>query len=95
MNKNLARIDYSKTFDKQLRKSPLKIKKAFRNRLELFLKQPFHPILNNHPLKGNLLGYRSINITGDWRALYSERSENRSKVIIFEIIGTHSQLYKK
>jgi len=95
MNKNPQRVDYSRTFDKQLRKSPLKIKIAFRKKLDLFLKNSFHPLLNNHPLSGKLAGYRSINITGDWRAIYSKANNAKGEtVIVFEMIGTHSQLYK-
>jgi len=90
MKKSSKRIDYSRSFDKQLKKAPLPIKVIFRKRFELFLSNPFHPQLNNHLLTGNYKGYRSINITGDWRALYSE-DENS---IIFELLGTHSQLYK-
>ncbi len=95
MNKTQQKVNFSKTFDKQLRRSPLKIKIAFRKRLELFLKNSYHPLLNNHPLSGKLTGYRSINITGDWRAIYSIVNNTKGDVvIIFEMIGTHSQLYK-
>lgn len=94
MNKKPQRVDYSRTFDKQLRKSPLKIKIVFRKRLGLFLKNSFHPILNNHPLSGKLAGYRSINVTGDWRAIYSTANSTRGTIIVFEMIGTHGQLYK-
>lgn len=87
------KINYSRKFDKQLRKAPLEIKIAFRNRLSLFLENPQHSQLNNHKLTGKYLSYRSINITGDWRAIYSE-IENRENEIVFEAIGTHSQLYK-
>lgn len=90
MKKSQSRIDYSKGFDKQLRKAPLPIKIAFRQRFELFLINPFHPQLNNHTLTGEYRHFRSINITGDWRAVYSEEKD----VIIFELLGTHSQLYK-
>ena len=83
-------INYSRRFDKDLRKAPLKIKIAFKKRREIFQQNQFHPLLNNHLLTGNLKGYRSINITGDWRAIYSERNG----VITFEILGTHSMLYK-
>lgn len=75
MNADLPRIDFSKRFDKQLRLAPLKIKEAFRDRLALFLQNPFNPLLNNHTLIGKFSGLRSINITGDWRALYSEYKE--------------------
>lgn len=88
------RISYSRQFSKQLKKAPLNIKIAFRKRLALFIKNQFHPLLNNHALTGRLSGYRSINTTGDWRAIYSERKMGKEKIIIFEAMGTHSQLYK-
>lgn len=95
MKKNLKRINFSGKFDKQLKKSPLEIKLAFRRRLQLLINNPFDGQLNNHSLRGRLKGYRSINITGDWRAIYSEyRDDDNRKVIIFEMLGTHSQLYK-
>jgi len=95
MIKNLIRVNYSRQFDKQLRKAPLKIKIAFRDRLKLFFKNPFHPQLNNHLLTGKLANYHSINITGDWRAIYSQKEENNGNLTItFEVLGTHSQLYK-
>lgn len=94
MRKSFKRIDYSRKFLKQLKQSPLEIKVAFRKRLELFLQDPFHPQLNNHALTGKFSGYRSINVTGDWRAIFSEFEDESGKVVIFEIVGTHSQLYK-
>lgn len=90
MKKSLGRIDFSKSFDKQLKKASLSIKIAFRQRLELFISTPFHPLLNNHALTGKYKNSRSINITGDWRAIYQE--DNNS--IVFMLLGTHSQLYK-
>jgi len=39
-------------------------------------------------------GYRSINITGDWRALYTIKGDGKGgEIAVFEILGTHSQLY--
>jgi mRNA-degrading endonuclease YafQ of YafQ-DinJ toxin-antitoxin module len=84
MRKNIKRIDYSRNFLKQLKKSPLEIKIAFKKRLELFLKEPFHPQLNNHPLTGKYSNYRSINITGDGRAIFSEFEDASGKAVIFE-----------
>lgn len=92
MKKSPIEIDYSRYFDREFKKVPLKIKVAFRKRLELFIQDQFHSILNNHSLKGRLSGYRSINITGNWRAIYSV--DKNGKKVIFEILGTHSQLYK-
>ena len=88
------RVRFSRRFDKQYHRASAKIKITFDSRLRIFLENPFNPILNNHQLVGKYLGYRSINITGDWRAIYSEIKSSQEKVIIFEILGTHSQLYK-
>ncbi len=92
--KKINRIDFSGPFDKQLKKAPLNIKIAFKKRLTIFIKDPFNSRLRNHQLTGKLKNYRSINITGDWRALYSSNKINKENVIIFEALGTHSQLYK-
>ncbi|MBI4226146.1 type II toxin-antitoxin system mRNA interferase toxin, RelE/StbE family [Candidatus Roizmanbacteria bacterium] len=94
-NPNVNRIDYSTKFLKQLKKAPLSIRIAFRKRLAFFIQDQSHPLLNNHSLTGNLKGYRSINITGDWRAIFSEyEDEEGKKVVVFEMLGTHSELYK-
>ena len=86
-------VKFSKKFKKQYNKASLKIKSEFDIRLKLLLHDQFHPLLNNHSLTGNLKGYRSINITGDWRAIFSEYEGQDKKVVVFEMLGTHSELY--
>jgi addiction module RelE/StbE family toxin len=87
-------IRFGKKFTKQFEKTPFQIKNSFNKRIKLFDQNSLHPLLNNHPLAGKLLGFRSINITGDWRAIYSERQDSDGEMIVFfELIGTHSQLY--
>lgn len=83
-------VRLSPRFRKQYKKADGKIKTAFNKRLRLFKDNPHDPLLNNHSLSGKFKGFRSINITGDWRAIYSKHKET----IIFELLGTHSQLYK-
>lgn len=85
------RVRFSKKFAKQYEKAPQKIKDTFENRLKLFQRNQFNPTLNNHTLGGRFKGYRSINVTGDWRAVYSRKNED---TIYFELLGTHSQLYR-
>lgn len=87
-------IKFSGCFRKQYDKASEKIRKAFRNRLNLFRQNPLDPQLRDHALKGEYKGYRSINVTGDWRAIYSKRKTEDDDVIVFELLGTHSQLYK-
>ncbi|MBI2017923.1 type II toxin-antitoxin system mRNA interferase toxin, RelE/StbE family [Candidatus Daviesbacteria bacterium] len=86
--------NFAKKFKKQYEKANVKIKSAFDKKLELFLRDPFYPLLNNHSLTGQYLGKRSINITGDWRAIFSETEIEEEKVINFELLDTHSNLYK-
>ena len=83
-------IQYDPKFIKQLKKSPRNIQLAFRNRFELFINNKHHPLLRNHQLKGLHHKYRSISVTGDWRALFQEIDDD----ILFIEFGTHSQLYK-
>lgn len=95
MSEVIKRVDFSNRFNKLLKKSPLEIKLTFKDRYKLFMHDQFHPRLNNHLLKGKFSGYRSINITGDWRVIYSEyKDDKNNQIVIFELIGTHSQLYK-
>lgn len=84
------KIRFHRNFEKQYKKLKDTQKAKARERLVLFLENPFHPILANHPLKGKYKGYRSINITGDLRAVYKFVSEDES---IFVAIDTHSNLY--
>lgn len=89
-----ASVRYSKRFQKELERAPLKVLKAFRKRRELFLLDPSHPQLHDHALAGNYVGYRSINVSGDWRALYTKESLDADNIITFKALGTHSQLYR-
>jgi len=79
-------------FRKQYKKSPLLVRKNFDDRLQMFVRFPFHPLLHNHPLTGNRSGEWSINVTGDWRAIYEHLDEN---AVRFLEINTHGNLYKK
>ncbi len=83
-------VEFSRSFSKTFRKADTKIQQAFERRLDMFLQNPNHPQLQNHALIGKLGSYRSINVTGDWRAIFSEQGERAT----FVALGTHSQLYK-
>lgn len=84
------KIRFHKNFDKKYKKLKQEQKKRAKERLALFLENPFSPILENHPLKGKYKSYRSINITGDLRAIYKFVNEQEC---IFVTIDTHSNLY--
>ena len=83
-------IQYTPDFKKQYGKLQKKFQDRFDSRLALFLEDPTNPLLRVHPLKGVFAGYWSMNVSGDLRALYRMDGEH---IIIFALIGTHSQLY--
>lgn len=82
-------VAYSKSFLKQAKKLGPDLRKRLQDRLALFCNNPLDPALRNHALAGKYKDYRSIDITGDVRALYLQQDEK----CIFDAIGTHSQLY--
>lgn len=84
------KLYFHQNFEKQFAKLAPKEKEKTKKRLNLFLDSPFHPILNNHPLKGKYLDYRSIRISGDLRAIYKQLNDEEC---IFVAVGSHNQLY--
>lgn len=88
-------VRYSATFKKQYKKAQKKIQEKIKERISLFIRNPALQLLNDHVLTGKFQGCRSINITGDWRAIYSIRINLKSEQeYYFELVGTHSQLYR-
>lgn len=84
------RVVFHKKFDKKVKKYPF-LKDQARERIILFSTDPYHPTLHNHALVGEWMGYRSINITGDYRAVYRLVEED---VAYFVDMDTHSNLYQ-
>ena len=82
-------IVYHKAFLKTYKKLSLKIKNKFKERLAIFIEDKFNPVLNNHALRGKYQGYRSINVTGDIRAIF----KRTAKEAIFVTVDSHSNLY--
>jgi addiction module RelE/StbE family toxin len=84
-------LRYTSVFKKQYKKLPKTFQNQFDERLRLFVTDPTHPQLRVHPLMGKFAGYWSMNVNGDLRALYLRQGE---QIIIFALIGSHSQLYR-
>lgn len=85
------KIGFHRNFSKQYKKLRKNEQARVKERLALFFKDEFDPILNNHPLRGKYQGYRSINIAGDLRAIYKHWQADER---IFVAVDTHSNLYK-
>lgn len=83
------RIALHRSFEKKFIRLDENIRKKFKERKNLFLENPFNPILNNHSVEKRFPGCRSINITGDYRAIF----KTQEATTIFINIGSHSDFY--
>ncbi len=83
-------IKTTRGFDKKYVKLQPKIKQQFQKRLVIFVANQLDQRQRNHSLVGRYKGYRSIDITGDVRALYVVKD---GTCFIFAFVGSHSQLY--
>jgi len=85
-------IVYHNDFEKALRKriqlnSPLY--KKFKTRLSLFISNPSDPILKDHKLTGEKVGFRAFSVAGDTRVIYKKEGET---ITLYDI-GGHNQVY--
>jgi len=92
-NEEPLRIKYTKSFKKDLKNASIKIQIAFREARDLFYTDSYHPALRNHPLTGKFAGFRSVDVTDDYRAIFKIRKGQKEIIITFHLLGTHNQLY--
>ena len=86
------KLIFNPHFKKRVKKLPKNIQAKLKSRLILFVEDPYNSLLHNHALAGQFQGYRSINITGDYRAVFQLLPEQNA--VFFIDIGTHSYLYE-
>jgi addiction module RelE/StbE family toxin len=79
-----------RSFKKQYKKLSPKIQTKFGKRLQLILSEEDKSILRVHTLSGNKYPLQSMNITGNYRALFIML---KNKITFYEI-GSHSELYE-
>jgi len=89
------RVKYSPAFLSILKRVDVRIRKSLRESIAIFIRNPNDLELDNHDLRDEWLGYRSIDVTENWRALYKEITENDESVAYFIALGTHDGLYGK
>ncbi|TSC85748.1 MAG: translation repressor RelE [Microgenomates group bacterium Gr01-1014_7] len=80
---------------KKLKKLDIRIRNSFREKILIFQKNPNESLLNNHELRDQYKGLRSIDITNDYRAIYEEMTAGEDTIAYFSILGTHNELYKR
>jgi len=87
-------VRYDPDFIKKLKKVNVRIRQNFKKQIKIFGQDPNNLQLNNHPLRDEWEGYRSMDVTRDWRAIYTEKSEGDKIIAYFVALGTHKELYK-
>lgn len=87
-------VVYDPEFFKKLKKVDVRIRKSVKERILLFSNDPMNPQLDNHLLKREWEGYRSIDITAKYRAIYKEVQIVSVIVAYFVALGTHKELYQ-
>ena len=83
-------VDFGRKFKKQYKKLSEEVQGKFDKQLSLFRNNPQSRSLGIHRLHGKKKHLFSMNVTGNYRALFLR--EHKEKVV-FREIGTHSQLY--
>lgn len=89
------KVRFSPQFFRKYKKADVRIRNRVDERIEKFLKDPYDLQLDNHALKKEWKGYRSIDITSDYRAIYKETQMEEEIVAYFVALGTHDELYRK
>jgi addiction module RelE/StbE family toxin len=84
-------VIFHKRFEKMAVKLIPKVKQKMVERVSLFAQNPLAPQLRVHALYTPYKGSFSIDITGDYRAIYELIDDETA---LFTHIGTHSQLYR-
>ena len=87
-----AKLRYASAFLKHYKKRitpSVALQKKVQERMIMLTINPRHPLLHDHPLKGDQSGRRSFSITGDIRVIYRIVDET----IELLDIGTHNQVY--
>jgi mRNA interferase YafQ len=85
---------YTKQFEKDIKRASRRGKKLEKFKIiakTLLAGQALDNIHRDHRLVGNYVGRREFHVEADWLLIY----KMEEKRIIFERMGTHSDLYKK
>jgi mRNA-degrading endonuclease RelE of RelBE toxin-antitoxin system len=68
-------VKFHTTVKKKLKKLSSKLQNRFYERLELFMTDKFSKALNNHSVDHAYPNCRSINVNGDYRAIFEDHGE--------------------
>ncbi len=81
---------FHRTFKKKIT-GRKEIEAEFRERVNIFKKNPFDPRLKTHKLTGSLKGWWSFSVEYNLRVVFSLRNKNQEA--LFMNIGSHDEVY--
>ncbi len=81
---------FKRTYKKWSKKHPDLIE-VLKSKLELFVNNPFHPVLRTHSLSGVLQELWCLRINYEHRLIF-KFVEKKKKVLLIDI-GTHNEVY--
>ena len=84
------RFSEHRVFERQYKKLSNELQKKVGERLALLIVDERNPLLNDHKLNPPFEGYRSINISGDYRLVYKKLAPDGC---FLRAVGTHHQLF--
>ncbi len=85
------KIHFHKLFLKRYQKLDAKHQLRVKQTIQIFTSNPHLQELNNHSLRGKLIGKRAIKVNGDIRIIFVEN--DNYKQVVFLDVGTHAQVY--
>jgi mRNA-degrading endonuclease YafQ of YafQ-DinJ toxin-antitoxin module len=80
---------FKRAYKKKLKQYP-EIKQQLSIALNLFAKNPYHPLLKTHKLGGPLKGNSAFSIGYDLRVVFKFLDKDE---VFLETIGTHKEVY--
>lgn len=83
-------ILFKPVFIRQYKKYPLEIQVEIKERIEILKKNPKHPFLKTHKLKGKLSECWSCSVNYNFRIVFEYESDNK---IVLLAVGDHD-VYK-
>jgi addiction module RelE/StbE family toxin len=89
----MIKLIWGARFEKQLQKYIQKHshnKKLIKDKLEIFVQNPFDPELKNHKLSGKLKGLSAISMEYDCRIVFEFLNKNE---VLLISIGSHDEVY--
>lgn len=79
-------------FKKSYKGLPAKIKEKAKEKEEIFRENPFHPVLETHPLHGKYKDFWALSINNSYRIMFKFLNATKTEAA-FVNVGTH-EIYK-